>query len=102
MTSIESRGVRTHNLKGIDVDVPKHRLVAFTGVSGRSTFVLDTKSFYGVQFNPSADCIRNCVRPAPLRMQSIKDLRALMQCPWLPPQTPLGLHNPFIMKYLQV
>lgn len=30
-----------------------------------------TRSSHGVQFNPSADCIRNCVRPAPSRMQSI-------------------------------
>ena len=30
-----------------------------------------TRSSHGVQFNPSADCIRNCVRPAPSRTQSI-------------------------------
>ena len=44
MTAIQIRGACTHNLKDVDLDVPKHRLVAFTGVSGsgKSSLVFDT------------------------------------------------------------
>ncbi len=41
---IEVRGASQNNLAGIDVDVPKHELVAFTGVSGsgKSSLVFGT------------------------------------------------------------
>src|SRR5947209_18217153 len=42
--TIRLRGVRVHNLKGIDLDVPLDRLVVLTGVSGsgKSSLAFDT------------------------------------------------------------
>src|SRR5206468_7458797 len=42
--AITARGVRVHNLKGIDVSVPTRRLVVVTGVSGsgKSSLAFDT------------------------------------------------------------
>ena len=42
--AIHLRGVRTHNLKGLDLDLPLDRLIAVTGVSGsgKSSLAFDT------------------------------------------------------------
>jgi excinuclease ABC subunit A len=41
---IQLRGVRVHNLKGIDLDLPHHRLIVVSGVSGsgKSSLAFDT------------------------------------------------------------
>ncbi len=44
MKTITLRGVRTHNLKNVDLDIPRNKLVVVTGVSGsgKSSLAFDT------------------------------------------------------------
>ena len=34
LKNIEVRGAREHNLKGVDVDLPRDKLIVITGLSG--------------------------------------------------------------------
>jgi excinuclease UvrABC ATPase subunit len=36
---IRVRGAREHNLKNIDVDIPKNKLVVLTGISGSGKYL---------------------------------------------------------------
>ena len=44
MTSIRIRGARTHNLKNVDADLPRNKLIVITGLSGsgKSSLAFDT------------------------------------------------------------
>ena len=44
MNTIEIRGARTHNLKNIDLDLPRDQLIVITGLSGsgKSSLAFDT------------------------------------------------------------
>jgi excinuclease ABC subunit A len=75
-TAIKIRGARQHNLKNISVDIPKNKLICFTGVSGsgKSSLAFDTiyaegqrryvetlstyaRQFLGVMKKPDIDLI---------------------------------------------
>ena len=44
MPSILIRGARTHNLRNIDLELPRDRLIVFTGLSGSGKLYGDRKS----------------------------------------------------------
>ncbi len=76
MDTLKIRGARQHNLKNVDLDVPKYKLVVFTGLSGsgKSSLAFDTiyaegqrryveslssyaRQFLGIMDKPDVDSI---------------------------------------------
>ena len=106
---IRIRGARTHNLKNINLDLPRNRLIVITGLSGsgKSSLAFDTLyaegqrryveslSAYARQFlqrmdKPDVDliemCIRDSVRSAASAVTAAE--MAPAPCRIRPPMTP--------------
>ena len=84
MDNIIIRGAREHNLKNIDLIIPRDKLIVFTGLSGsgKSSLAFDTiyaegqrryveslssyaRQFIGQMEKPEVDAIEACPRPSP-------------------------------------
>ncbi|HNX51363.1 MAG TPA: ATP-binding cassette domain-containing protein, partial [Thermoanaerobaculaceae bacterium] len=61
---IELRGVRTHNLAGIDVSIPAGRLTVMTGVSGSGKSSLAFDTLHGEARRRYLECLPTVVRTA--------------------------------------
>jgi excinuclease ABC subunit A len=60
--AIQVRGARVHNLKNIDVDLPRNRLVVLTGVSGSGKSSLAFDTIYAEGQRRYLECLSNYAR----------------------------------------
>jgi excinuclease ABC subunit A len=62
MPAIQVRGARVHNLKNIDVDIPRDRLVVLTGVSGSGKSSLAFDTIYAEGQRRFLECLSSSAR----------------------------------------
>src|SRR5262245_58662383 len=60
--SIQVRGARVHNLKNVDVDLPRDRLVVLTGVSGSGKSSLAFDTIYAEGQRRYLECLSSSAR----------------------------------------
>lgn len=97
-THIEIKNARIHNLRGIDVSIPKQKLTVITGVSGsgKSSLAFDTLyeeerrylMFSGTEFMvdsvPSFDSITGLSPTVAVEQRIIR--QSIREVPWEPGQ----------------
>lgn len=84
---IKIRGAREHNLRGLDLDLPKNRLIVFTGISGsgKSSLAFDTlfaegQRLYVESLSPYArQFMRQLPRPRVDRIEGLQPAIAIEQ-----------------------
>ena len=98
--NIEARGVRVNNLKNVDVEIPRNKLVVITGLSGsgKSSLAFDTlyaegqrryveslsayaRQFMGKMNKPEADAIKGLPPQSPSSRRSTRAIRARPSAP---------------------
>ncbi|UBZ20396.1 UvrABC system protein A [Bacillus subtilis] len=97
MDRIEVKGARAHNLKNIDVTIPRDQLVVVTGLSGsgKSSLAFDTiyaegqrryveslsayaRQFLGQMDKPDVDAIEGSLPPSALIRKQRAAIRGLL------------------------
>ena len=102
MDTIQVRGARTHNLKNIDLDIPRDKLVVITGLSGsgKSSLAFDTlyaegqrryveslstyaRQFLSMMEKPDVDHVEGLLPRFPLSRSRPPTIRAPLSAPSL-------------------
>jgi len=100
MDHIQIKGARTHNLKNIDLDIPRDKLIVITGLSGsgKSSLAFDTlyaegqrryveslstyaRQFLSMMEKPDVDILKASLRPFRLNRSPHRTTPAQ---PWAP------------------